>query len=97
MWLEKKKKEKKRTSVAELSQHCNNAQIGFGPSRCCKIKAALISTERLYVAESESDSSSPSAQTSTLTGAEHSLRQPGAPVRTDTPCSALILVSFNST
>lgn len=93
----KKKKEKKRTSVAELSQHCNNAQIGFGPSRCCKIKAALISTERLYVAESESDSSSPSAQTSTLTGAEHSLRQPGAPVRTDTPCSALILVSFNST
>lgn len=90
------KKEKKGTSVGESSQHCNNAQIGFGPSRYHKIKAALISTERLHVAESKNDSSSFFAQTSTGTCAEHSLQQPGAAVHTDTACSGLILDSFIS-
>ena len=90
------KKEKKITCMSESSQHCNNAQIGFGPSRYHKIKAALISTERLHVAESKNDSSSLSAQTFTLTCAEHLLLQPGAAVHTDTPCSGLILDSFIS-
>lgn len=74
-WLPKKGK---RTSVAELCQQCNNAQIGSGPSRYHKIKT------------SKNDSSSLSAQTSTPPCTKCSLWQSGPAVCTNTPCSGLI-------
>lgn len=66
-------KEKKGTPVAGLSQHCSNTQIRFGLSEFCKIKAALISAERLHVAESKNYSNSLSVQPSTLTCTKHFL------------------------
>lgn len=69
-WLAKKGK---GTSVAELCQQCNNAQIGSGPLKYHKIKTAFISTERAHEVASKNDSSSLSVQTSTLTARSHSL------------------------
>lgn len=87
-------KKRKGTSMAELCQQCDNAQIGSGPSRYHKIKAALVSTERPHQVASKNDSSSLSAQTSTLPCTKCSLWQPGPAVCTNTPCSSLILNSF---
>lgn len=83
-WLAKKEK---GTSVAELCQQCNNAQIGFGSSRYHKIKTALVSTERPHEAASKNDSSSLSAQTSTLPCTKCSLWQPGPAVCTTAVCT----------
>lgn len=63
--------------MAGLSQHCSNTQVRVGLSEFCKLKAALISTERLHVAESKNYSNSLSVQPSTLTCAKHSVAASG--------------------
>lgn len=54
-WKRGWKKKKQDTYVGESSQHCSDTEIRFGPSRYRKIKAALLSTERLHLAESKND------------------------------------------